>query len=122
MNKKRLMEIADIIKNQSLVAMSFNMSSWRLERECDTMACIAGWTCVKYAPKRYRQVPMDDVMRLARDCLNLTKEQARDLFVPKFPGLDRYSFKYYRRITPKQAADTIRKFVETGEIVWTLPV
>lgn len=77
---------------------------------CGTVMCIAG--AVAYFDYPERDYRLEDCSRIAARILGLTKNEARELFYADGSDL------LLEEITPKMAADTIRKFIATGEIRW----
>lgn len=134
MNKERLLRLANILDGLQPIeervetlnfvseayiygipekALYFDMSDWKTKlldldgKHCGTACCIAGWTLIMgdvAAPDH--QVPY-----LAQEYLDLTLKQAASLFTPLDVSLP--------KITPQEAALTIRKLVETGIVDWS---
>ena len=83
--------------------------------DCETAACIAGWTCIvlddEWSPYGYDYKPD----KRARKLLGMTMDEARQLFTPVV-GVDVMC--NYADITPKDAADTMRRYADTGRVEW----
>ena len=99
----------------------FNMSGWggktnycypdRLgkEGECGTVHCIAGLANVFWGndPERY-----SDLFRISTDLLELTDEQAGELFYA------RECTDHLDNITAAQAVNAIDSLIDTGRVTW----
>lgn len=57
----------------------------------------------------------NSIFTTAQLLLGLSYEDAKNLFFPQYAGWGGFS---YYPITPKMAANTIRRFVETGTVNW----
>ena len=95
---------------------------------CGTVMCIAGAALV-FDPDTKDTAShisdMDETEGYARRNLGISEEDADALFYPDFSP-DRYygrdeSMNYYHMITPQQAAETIRHYMDTGEVKWRKP-
>lgn len=114
MNKERILQLADIVERQKHDPESgegFNMALvlW----PCGTPACICGWALHEFNPAALNSMgcySTDYLFEQGAKTLEITESQANDLFCPD-KGVWRY-------IEPQHAAETLRHFAETGEIVW----
>lgn len=108
MNKERLLELADVIENDTLPGVIFDMRCWcrdaRYTRdhayECGAVCCIGG-----YAEQLWPHALG------ARGALGLDCETAKYLF---FADLDSPIW----NATRAQAAAVIRNLVATGRVDW----
>lgn len=114
MNKARMLELADFIEKSE----TFDQTGWF--NLCGTPACIAGHAVVcsgKWISYREGSVindagEIETVGRAASDWLELLRSQAVDLF-------DADPFEsFYPESTAADAAATLRRAAETGEIKW----
>jgi hypothetical protein len=125
MNKERLLELADLLETEK-VAKHFDMNDYFRTKdqrtytdeplgavldECGAVACIAGWAIAHFEPKRYVSYSMVD--EVAKDILGI-KGYAGDLFCPAGIPPGRWS-----EVSPTDAAQTIRSYVETGVVDWS---
>ena len=122
MNKERLLDVADMIENDRLPHVVFDMNQWTKHRpsinpECGTAACIAGYAlCAAYgnreAKKRFNShIGWIAAQRKARRILGLSPYEATKLFSPS---------RNLRAITREQAVKVLRHAAETGEIDWSI--
>lgn len=116
MNKERILALADLIEKQPHVKLNeapgFNMSDYR--HKCGTPACIAGW-----AAEISEENSFNGTNYLAEKYLELDRITAKMLFAPHFIAGYHKAWKSWNDITPQQAATTLRKLVETGEVDWS---
>lgn len=148
MNTERLHKLADLLdahaalEEGSNVELGFNMITWGARcsvdkggHPCGTAACIAGWAAAyfgyagraeKFDIKRALNLAEHfngDVISGMAPVLGLTLRQARALFLPNTPGhqrlSERLSLMESLSITPSEAAVTLRKLAETGEVDWS---
>lgn len=120
MNKNRLLILAKLLematKKKSRPKFGFNMHVLRgraapdvpdlTGHECNTVACIAGWTCAAFA-SRGPSFTADD---RATPILALSAEEASRLFYP-WGHFD---------ASPIQAARVLRHAAKTGVIDWSV--
>jgi hypothetical protein len=97
--RQRLQILRDFIA--AIPEQNFNMSEWREEHECGTVACIGGWTTLLF------DVPQQSS---AGECLGLTGSESDALFCP-----NGWSYGVYSR---QDALDAIDGYLAKGEIVW----
>lgn len=123
MNKERLTNLA-IHMRHYVEPENFDMTTWfkyppgfftrrrpigKQITMCGTTACIAGHAYALFKPEiQCRKIGSMDLVRDVRLLLDLTPEQAMDLFW-------RTSFKG----TPAQAANVIQHLANTGKVDWT---
>jgi hypothetical protein len=109
----------------------FSMTNWIVPQKnsCGTACCIAGAT-VQFFNDEARtfkseqdvyNASLKGVQEYARGLLDLTKDQANDLFYAnEYFIVENEDALYYSKalkaITPAHAARVIRKFIATGEI------
>lgn len=79
-----------------------------LVRECNTAACIAGWTVALLAPEEARAADAVTAMYL----LGLDERQRGALFMP--PGYHQAG-----RYSRAQAVAVLDHLIETGEVSWS---
>lgn len=110
-NAERLMLLADSLGKVA----DFDMVACLERGDCGTRACIAGHAVLLSG----KPIPDYDsqVMEDAQDWLGLTDAERTKLFVP---WAATSAYKGYRRylISAEQAAEVVRNFASTGEIVW----
>lgn len=125
-------------RNQMLkVSNYFDMGTFQLNR-CGSPGCIAGHAVVQFKKEvseitefsNETGIPEEyiETSKKARLILDLTYRQAVNLFLPTTDsicvGVDISLYDPYFRtnvydlVTPKVAAETLRNFVKTGEVVW----
>lgn len=119
MNKERILDLADIIENDRLPLVEFNMMNWALQRsdihpECGTAACIAGYAvCAahgnKWAKERAERKCGAFIPRVAQRILGLGNVQATNLFHGSTTR-DR-----------SLAARVLRHLAKTGKVDWSIP-
>lgn len=127
MNIGNILKVADTIEQSRLPNTKFDMSNWVAVQECGTSACIAG-QCYLLAGAPLRDggdlydratgmtIPLlsygntDMVVPVAAEFLGLTKEQAKELFMPYWGDLD--------KITAEHAVRCLRNLAITGVINW----
>ena len=91
MNKERILEVADTIAR---FPENYNQEDWGSyqhfleliesdddDEDCGTPGCVAGWACAVYNSK----VPYGDQGYEAAKLLDLTSNEARDLFDVSWP-------------------------------------
>lgn len=117
MNKEKILAVADAIEAGSLPALGFNMdyeyddSAFASDyngTSCGAVACIIGWTNTVF-PVPARHIGSGF---WAGETLDLTPDKSDKLFYPDVNC-------EYRRITPAEAAETLRHLAETGEVDWS---
>ena len=100
----------------------FDMGSWLSDddnnvsiaesiQDCGTVACIAGFATLLADPKLLSGEANLEARNIAQDWLELTDDEAFDLFSPTNIG-------DYYEITAAEAADVIANLITTGEVVW----
>jgi len=125
--------------------MGFNMTTWGDKgydvygHTCGTAACIAGWAAAAFGytgrakifnPLRaeglglYAHDGQGGVLEIMGRVLGLTGDQAGQLFTPNDywdEGEDDAALACpaFASITPSEAAVTLRKLAETGEVDWS---
>lgn len=95
----------------------FNMGHFNLnDHTCGTVCCIAG------AVQQFNKLPEPNTGDAIEDCrviakaIGLTAEQASVLFMAD--GYCHSSHEFMADVPPEEAARTLRRFMETGEIEW----
>lgn len=129
MNKDAILTLADIIEQQSLPKVRFDMSTYgdhdvtADEEICGTVCCIAGTAVIALG-----NVPAEDVASAlvflpkigkdikgyAAELLGLDVTQKYDLFEPRWSLIH----KDLRKVTKEEAARTLRHLAETGRVDW----
>lgn len=121
MRTDRILALADLIEKQPHTndddAEGFTMGVYF--HNCGTPSCIAGWAMAMefndYSEKLRRKAeksfgdacgPFED--RIPGNFLGITPRQEGELFAPRNRS----------DITPTQAAATLRRLAETGEVKW----
>jgi len=113
MNKKRLLQLADIVENQIHSLSFFDSSGFNMryvQHDCGTPSCIAGFVLEQ------SELKWDDSMYYTNhvaEYLDISHEDAIRLCEPS--DIER---RFWQDITPSQAAKTIRRLVDTGEVKW----
>lgn len=125
-NKETVKYFEPVLKwldNGAMHEIAFNMQYFKgdgeftsayegndLPKGCGSVCCIAG------AISQFHNMGYDGESAIS-DCIavgekiGMSKEDAYSLFIPEFDfNLD--------NITPKEAAETIRRWIDTGEVVW----
>ena len=104
-------------KNKN-IKITFDMNSFENdEGECGTACCIAG-AAYQFSSDMRKELPGVDTRDACNSCysvgqwLGLSEEDSKELFLPS--GL----YVHYGDISAAQAAETLRHFLDTGEIVW----
>lgn len=125
MNVENLRILATKLREPE-VASHFNMGEWilpgsganektplsALATHCGTVACIAGWAAIIAQPETAWLEVWE--RKVAKDFLDLTDEQAAELFVP------RSSLVRYDGVTPLMAAAVVDYLADTGEVDWSV--
>ena len=135
MNKDRILEVARVIEQAAFKELEEKLDSrvsfdmrWEINEEdsCGTMMCIAGFAAAMYTSKEQLQelctyaaavegpVPIprhERIWRHAAQLLDLTEDQALELFYPSRVG-------DYEKITSADAARTLRHLAESEEVYW----
>lgn len=76
MNRKRMLELADVIERRAIPGLKFDM---RLAYHPPThSACIAGWAVAWFDSPA--ALPHGGLLSRAREILDLTEEEAEELF------------------------------------------
>ncbi len=113
----RCLQLADVIEKDLLPNHTFAMDVFLdkvySSNQCCTIGCIAGMTCLMYEKDWLYSIESDDdrsikISNKAAELLGLNKEQQSKLFYPTS----------YENATKEHAATTLRRFVETGVVVW----
>lgn len=131
MNKQRLSEMADWLeKGAPHKHIEFNMSCFMYpklidqnkdatkDNICGTICCLAGCATQFYHPEAFDYRTFLDQIEyfgLAKDALDLTYRQAKDLFYPRSRCGRGFNM---QDITPFWAARTIRRLMKTGKVNW----
>ena len=114
MNRKRLIELRDVLRSRRYPEGydRFNMEEYK--SQCGTAGCIAGLAVAMFSPKTWSDVVSGfDVEEKAQNLLRLNEKITEKLF---FPGdINLYV------VTPEMAADAIDSLLETGTPVFTIP-
>jgi len=118
MNKERILDLADIIENDRLPLVRFDINWWARREyesphECGTIACIAGYAVAAAYGNRIAKHFKTDVGGEARRILGLTVDEARELFSDGWRTLK-------PRPTNKQAARVLRHLAATGKVDWSI--
>lgn len=122
MNIERLLELADLLETEK-VEKHFDMREFMEvdgERhtitpivlgdninKCGAVACIAGWAVAHFMP--HHKVTYGDISAYANELLGYPPGI---LFMPD-------CIDEWETISPKDAAQTIRSYVETGVVDWS---
>ena len=122
MNAERIRQVA----NDIFLADMFDIRRFWFSRpdeygvgRCGTPGCIAGFTCTRYEPDAeygnagFLPVRYDPTYRAAQRLLDLTDEQAKQLFTP-WEILGKDDLRYPRDVVVR----TLRRFADTGQIEW----
>jgi hypothetical protein len=116
-NREHALALADLIETLPRVDNShgkihgFNLNYETFE--CGAPACLAGWSAWEQRghPETIR---FDDTfLEDARKYLGISEDIGGKLFYPFGQGID------FGAVTPEDAALTLRKLVETGEVDWS---
>lgn len=113
MDTEKLSQIADTIE-QNNGPLIFDMGCYREERVCGTAACIAGYTIAIFKPDEWKK-DSDHILynqTAARKELELTDEEAEDLFLGDYPCT------FLVKITAREAVNTLRYAVMHKKIDW----
>lgn len=116
MNKTRILALADLIEKQPHVELNsdsgFNMREYH--HRCGTPSCIAGWV-----NEMSKETNCGGPEHSAAKYLELDWVTADRLFEPSHLSGYHGGVFGWRDITPQQAATTLRKLAETGEVDWS---
>ena len=94
--------------------LTFDMEHFaHLQGDCGTACCIAGATAQFNGLKTESEDAVDQCFEIGQK-IGLTREQSNELF---FPGGEDCGY-YLSDIPAEVAAETLRNFMKTGEIVW----
>lgn len=123
MNKKRILRVADAIEKAELakrdIGFNMNVLFGRTEecsaeegeetidytgKNCGTLACIAGWTCLLFEPLQ------NPNFGLAQALLDLDYPTANSLFWGDRRDLE--------KITSAEAVSTLRHLARSGRVRW----
>lgn len=110
MKTEALISLADFLENE-INDYQFDMT--QLKDDCGTIACIAGWACLReYAEEERTYVPVSQIVKDARFYLGLDENQSKHLFlsdivVGEIPN-----------VTRAEAISVLRHAAETGIISW----
>jgi hypothetical protein len=98
----------------------------RDERSCGTIACVAGYTGALFQPEAYREYAFGtdyhiDMEHVGKTELELTEDEARDLFVPT--GFNRnghhYNISYeWMNNNPRKVAQALRWMADNNTVSW----
>ena len=104
-NGEAILELAEFIEKSPL---DLHMNTSMPRPECGSAGCIVGFATIRWFSGRSLMWTYD-ALRTA-ECLGITSEQARALFMPKGCELDRQ--------TKQEAVATLRHLARTGEVNW----
>lgn len=122
MDKIKIKELRDHIA--ALPPEQFDMSQWRAERECGTVACLAGWTVELNKSLFGDWLERSDIKGAARLVLQLSQLEANRLFVPieasilRHPNHPGAVLGDLNDVTTEQAVKVLDHLLETGEVDW----
>ena len=111
MNRENITKVRDVIAG--LPSAEFDMRDWG-NHECDTAACIGGWTA---------RVVLNDrslTERVCGDALGLTVGQRSTLFYPRGIELPDGGYWSPYDATPTQAVRVLDHLLATGEVDWNV--
>lgn len=119
MNREFILDLANVLDNlpePNKFDMSDFFHSYRpggdneyIIDDCGTPSCIAGWAIFhKNGPDH---VITNGVRIEAREIMGIDYFTAKQLFEPEDV--------WYSQITNKEAALTLRRLAETGEVIWS---
>lgn len=111
MNRERLADLADIIENDKIAQLQFDMGKWGNEEfVCGTRACIAGYAVsAAYGVDRMSKMGCCEIEDEAVRILGLSAKEANELFC-SFGSAD----------GPQGAARVLRHAAKTGKIDWSV--
>lgn len=136
MNRELVLELADRI--EGIPPQKFSMGSYvstvwggstlaatdtweRIERDCETAACVAGWAVAHAHVTRPDHPALRELKRRhvsfetgAANLLEIGRDTQIALFRPD--GFDNPNLE--KTFTPKRAAAVLRHFAETGVVEW----
>ena len=133
MNKERILEVADTIRNNSIDGLGFNMRNYFSDNyqdqsghNCGTVACIAGYATYMYvdtyADKAVQDLTMFTsfiVKRVAQRALELTDDERAKLFAPVTTLVQTEN---WEDIPAHVAVEVLEMFAHTGIIDWDTPM
>ncbi len=118
MNADNIRKVADAIEQHSIAELGFNMRSFHRVggldtsgHECETTACIGGWTLALLDPQTWKHAPWDSGRAAA--LLGLDAAQEDELFFP-------YLADGYRKVRPARAVAVLRHLADRGTVDWTI--
>ena len=120
MHKKNLKKLIDHL--ESIPDESYQQEYIR-HPSCGTPACIAGYAyALAKGYKRNKRIPLKSEtngnIKTAKKWLKLKDTEASQLFAP-YP-LDAWLRPFDSSPTRQDAIDTLKRFLDTGYIVWTV--
>lgn len=112
---ERILDLADIIENDRLPLVQFNMNHWAINNPelhpvCGTTACIAGYAVIA----AYGNLDTK-LFNLKTGC-SISSEAARILGLDPFQAHSLFNTHYHA--TKEQAVKTLRKLAATGRVSW----
>ena len=111
MDKKRILELADLIEAQPHARRDaesgFNMNEWA--HDCGTPSCIWGWS--ESMRLKTNLIDIEAPTSHSLKYLGITGDDGMKLFTPSSAGR-------YDDITPAHAAAVLRFFAKTGDVNW----
>lgn len=118
-HRQRILLVAEVIERQPHTpadspGSGFDMSKWvHGESACGTPSCIWGWAehLRTGSPEVDRDAPMDPIFEWFG--LDSDSSEMLALFTPMFKNTTMY------RVTPAQAAETLRRLADTGRVDWS---
>lgn len=127
-HKERILQLADHL--DSIPDHQFSLEHWLAGTpripddpdDCDTVACIAGYTVLLFADRRTPDNPIDitdDIAGTAQRLLGLNDDQAFHLFTPTHGSDPRADLQCDPRdVTNQDAAGTLRYLADTERVHW----
>lgn len=113
MNRDNVQKLIDHL--EKLPPEQFDMTVWRSNAECGTVACIAGHAVELLHPEPHR-VKHKQMRVVASDLLGIPPEDAKQLFVPHMvgdhAGWTTNPFPYLA--SPQEAATELRAWLAAG--------
>lgn len=114
MNKDNMRKLIDVLEDDDLLfyendPVYFDMCTYFYRNDCETAACIAGHAAIL---SDQEDIENSRVFYIARNWLDLTEQEAGDLFAPSHIEIE--------EITKAEAVETLKNFLETGKVKWRL--
>lgn len=126
MKKERILALADLIERQPHTTLEenhgFYMGNWT--HNCGTPSCIAGWAAYASVDGILENMPgYGGYHEVGMDFLGICRKQADALFEPDLLSEEEKEeevdpTEIWGFITPAQAAATLRRLAETGNVKW----